>query len=64
MKGVIDTELEESLDKFKILDCELESIVSFELPIENSKRNILRIIKIKETNHKYPRRYDLIKKDI
>jgi 16S rRNA (guanine527-N7)-methyltransferase len=64
MKGVIDTELEESLDKFKKLDCELKSIVSFELPIENSKRNILRIIKIKETNHKYPRRYDLIKKDI
>ena len=64
MKGVIDTELDESLDKFKKLDCELRSIESFELPIENSKRNLLKIIKLKETNHKYPRRYDLIKKDI
>ena len=64
MKGVIETELEESLDKFKKLDCELGSIESFELPIENSKRNLLKIRKIKETNHKYPRRYDLIKKDI
>ena len=63
MKGVIDTELEESLDKFKKLDCELESIVSFELPIENSKRSLLKIKKNKETNHKYPRRYDVIKKE-
>ena len=64
MKGVIEEELEESLDKFKKLDCELKSIESFELPIENSKRNLLKIRKLKETNHKYPRRYDLIKKDI
>lgn len=64
MKGVIETELEESLDKFKKLDCTLVNTVDFELPIENSKRCLLKIRKNKETNHKYPRRYDLIKKDI
>ena len=64
MKGIIETELEDAFDMYKKLDCEIEKIIDFELPIENSKRSLLKIRKNKETNHKYPRRYDLIKKGI
>ncbi len=64
MKGFIETELEESLDMFKKLDCEILTTIDFILPIENSTRTLIKIKKNKETNHKYPRRYDLIKKEI
>ena len=63
MKGVIETELDEAHDMFKKLDCTLINTIDFELPIENSKRSLLKIKKNKETNHKYPRRYDVIKKE-
>ena len=63
MKGIIETELEDAFDMYKKLDCEIEKIIDFELPIENSKRSLLKIKKNKETNHKYPRRYDVIKKE-
>ena len=63
MKGIIETELEDAHDMFKKLDCTLINTIDFELPIENSKRSLLKIKKNKETNHKYPRRYDVIKKE-
>ena len=63
MKGFIETELEEALDMFKKLDCEILTTIDFTLPIENSTRTLIKIKKNKETNHKYPRRYDLIKKE-
>ena len=63
MKGFIETELEESLDMFKKLDCEIMTTTDFKLPIEESTRTLLKIKKNKETNKKYPRRYDVIKND-
>ena len=63
MKGFIETELEESLDMFKKLDCEIMTTIDFKLPIEESTRTLLKIKKNKETNKKYPRRYDVIKND-
>ena len=63
MKGMINTELDESLDMLKKLDCIIISTIDFKLPIENSERTLIKIKKNKETNKKYPRRYDVIKND-
>lgn len=47
------------------LDIKEESRIVFNLPKENSTRTIIKYLKLKETNLKYPRRYsDIIKKDI
>ena len=47
------------------LDIKEESRVIFNLPKENSIRTIIKYLKLKETNPKYPRRYsEIIKKDI
>lgn len=47
------------------LDIKEESRTVFNLPKENSIRTIIKYLKLKETNLKYPRRYsDIIKKDI
>lgn len=61
MKANIDEELE-NLDFLNKLDSKLEKIVSFQLPIELSNRNLLIIRKTKETNSIYPRSYDKIQK--
>ena len=63
MKGTINTELEEALDMLKKLDCIIMTTIDFKLPIENSDRTLIKIKKSKETNKKYPRRYDVIKND-
>ena len=63
MTGMINTELDESLDMLKKLDCIIISTIDFKLPIENSERTLIKIKKNKETNKKYPRRYDVIKND-
>ena len=63
MKANIDNEIEEAKDILVKLDCEIERVDEFKLPIENSTRTLVKIKKSKETNHKYPRRYDLIKKE-
>ncbi len=63
MKGIINTELEESLDMLKKLDCTIMTTIDFKLPIEDSDRTLIKIKKNKETNKKYPRRYDVIKND-
>jgi 16S rRNA (guanine527-N7)-methyltransferase len=63
MKANIDNEIEEAKDILVKLDCEIETINEFRLPIENSTRTLVKIKKIKETKHKYPRRYDIIKKE-
>ena len=63
LKSNIDEEIKESKDILDKLDSKIESIISYELPIENSKRNILIVKKIKETNLKYPREYKKIIKN-
>ncbi|MCX4365145.1 MAG: 16S rRNA (guanine(527)-N(7))-methyltransferase RsmG [Bacilli bacterium] len=46
----------------KELNGEIESINEFSLPIENSKRTIIKIKKVDKTPDKYPRTYDKMKK--
>lgn len=63
MKATIDKELTESLISIKKLDSTLEEIISFNLPIENSIRNLIKIKKDRKTNNLYPRKFDKISKN-
>lgn len=62
MKGNIKDELNESKDIITKLSGKIVNIEEFNLPVENSIRNLIKIKKIKKTNLKYPRRYSEIKK--
>ena len=64
MKSNVDFEIDNSLDIIKKLDSKLENIIEFNLPTENSKRNLVVIRKLKSTNLKYPRNYSVIKKSL
>lgn len=64
LKSNIDEELEETKEKLKDLNASIEEIIEYTLPIENSKRTILKIRKINETDTKYPREYNKIKKSL
>lgn len=46
------------------LDSKIININEFELPHEHSKRTLIKIEKFKPTNHKYPRQYNQIKKEV
>lgn len=61
MKAKMDNEPDFS-NAEKILNCSLVEKVEFELPIEESKRTILKFYKEKVTNKKYPRKYAEMKK--
>jgi 16S rRNA (guanine527-N7)-methyltransferase len=61
MKAKMDNEPDFS-NAAKILNCKLVDKVEFELPIEESKRTILKFYKEKTTNTKYPRKYAEMKK--
>lgn len=60
LKSNIEEELNESTEILSKLNSKIENIISYELPIENSKRNILIIKKISRTDDKYPREYNKI----
>ena len=62
MKANIEGELEESKNSLKILNSNIENIINFSLPIENSIRNLVVIKKQKKSEIKYPRAFDKIKK--
>lgn len=64
LKSNINDELKETENKIRLLDCIIEDIIEYTLPIENSKRTILKIKKIKETNKTYPREYNKILKEV
>ncbi len=64
LKSSYKEELEESKNKLNLLGGLVEDIIEYNLPIENSKRTILKIKKIKETPKDYPREYNKIKKEI
>lgn len=64
MKGELREELEESKSTLKELSGEIIEKEEFNLPIENSKRTILKIKKTAKTQNIYPRNYDQIKKRI
>lgn len=61
MKGNISSEINDSKNALKTLNSEIVNIYQFTLPIENSNRCILDIVK-KKDNEKYPRKYSEIKK--
>lgn len=60
-KGNISQEINNSKDAFNKLNCQIEKIEEFKLPIEESVRNLIKIKKIKKTNIKFPRKYSEIK---
>lgn len=62
MKANIEEELDDSLDIISKLGAKVERVETFNLPIENSIRNLVIISKQSKTNPMYPRRFDKIKK--
>mgnify|MGYP004654177679 FL=1 len=65
MKANTENEEINIVNYYNKLDIKEESRVIFNLPKENSIRTIIKYLKLKETNSKYPRRYsEIIKKDI
>ena len=63
MKGAgYEKEIQDSQKALKKLNCRIESIEEFELPESKESRAIIRIVKEKPTNKKYPRHYIEIKK--
>ena len=65
MKANTENEEINIVNYYNKLDIKEESRVIFNLPKENSIRTIIKYLKLKETNPRYPRRYsEIIKKDI
>ena len=62
MKSSVEEELKNAKNNIDKLSYKLIKEVSYELPIENSKRTILVFEKYKSTDSKYPRNYNVIKK--
>jgi len=61
MKGNIENEPDYS-KAIEKLDCSLGNIVKFKLPIEESNRSLIKIIKQKSTSKIFPRKHSEIKK--
>ena len=65
LKGIINNELENIDNYYKKLNINLLEIKEFTLPIEESKRTILKFQKLEKTDLRYPRRYsEIIKKEL
>ena len=62
MKANVEDEIKESKNILNELSSKIEEVNEFNLPKEESKRTLIKIKKIKETNKKYPRTIDKIKK--
>ena len=63
LKSNVEEEFKESINKSKLLGYEFINKIEYSLPIENSNRTILVYKKISKTDLKYPRNYNIIKKD-
>ena len=63
MKSNVSEELEKSKNNSILLGYKLLRKIEYYLPIEKSKRTILVYEKIKKTDNKYPRNYNIIKKN-
>ena len=61
MKANIEEEIEDSKKILNSLNSEISTIYTFNLPVENSIRNIIVIKKLAKTNPIYQRRIDKIK---
>lgn len=62
MKSNIEEELNNAKNTMEKLNCQIIKKINFDLPYNAGKRTLLDIIKTKETDLKYPRTYDKIKK--
>ena len=62
MKSNVDEELNEAKNKISLLGYEQIKKYDYVLPIENAKRTIIVFKKNKKTDLKYPRNYNIIKK--
>ncbi len=62
MKGEASEELKDTTNLYKELNIKLIGKEEFLLPIENSKRTLLKYEKLGKTNVKYPRNFGQIKK--
>lgn len=62
MKANCDEEITNSKRALTELNSDIFNISRFQLPIENSNRTIINIVKNNKTNSKYPRNIDKIKK--
>lgn len=62
MKANCEKELNDCNSALSNLSCNIVNVNEFKLPIEDSKRTLIKIEKIKKTNSKYPRTIDKIKK--
>lgn len=60
LKSNIEEEIKETKKFLNELDCTVEKLYKYELPIENSERTIIVIRKNKETKKIYPRNYSQI----
>ena len=63
MKGISETEIEESEKILTELNSNILEVIKFNLPIEGSYRSLIIVEKEKETDKKYPRSYDKIIKN-
>lgn len=61
LKSNVDDELSESKNALEKLNAKVVEKQEFLLPIENSKRTILKIEKLEKTSNKYPRKFKEIK---
>jgi len=62
MKAQSAEEIKESHKIIQNLSSKIEKIDEFKLPIEESVRTLIKIKKLRETSHQYPRTMDKIKK--
>lgn len=63
LKGNIEEELANSKNALRELNLKIEQKEDFILPIENSKRTIIKLKKLDTQNSKYPRNFTQIKKN-
>ena len=63
MKANAMDEINDASDILKKLESNIEQIIEFDLPMENSHRTIIKIRKNKKSNVKFPRSFDKIKKN-
>ena len=62
MKATIEDEISDT-KYLEVLKSKVESVITFNLPIENSVRNLIVIKKYGSIDKKYPRQYDKIIKN-
>ena len=64
LKGNAKEEIEISKNIITKLNSHIDNIIEFNLPIEDSTRTIIKIIKDNKTPSGYPRSYSIIKKEL